>query len=123
MAIIYRMRPGCGVVVTKLIRKAGEGSTKGSMCNLRSALSVYYADNEQFYPRDSLDSLVDKYIPFIPVAKLPPYHAELNGVRAETSPTEGGGWSYDNVDSSLLWGRLSVGCLHTDAAGSIWSTL
>lgn len=52
-----------------LIRKSKEGATKGNLGALRSALSIYYGENEGLYP-SSLAGLADRYIDAIPTVKL-----------------------------------------------------
>ena len=56
-----------------LINKSKEGATKGSLSSVRSAIQVYYGDNEGWFPIDSLVVLTTnaKYLNEIPVAKLP----------------------------------------------------
>src|SRR5438105_2253414 len=59
-----------------LLRKSNEGSTKGNLASLRSALSVYYGDMEGQYPADPVSLTVNgKYLSAIPEGKTPDYHA------------------------------------------------
>lgn len=108
---------------SKLITKSNESSTRGNLASLRSALSIYYADNNQVYPSDGLSSLTagNRYIPLIPLARVPPYHDKSQNVLAEATPTETGGWSYDNDETTVEWGQVRVGCLHVDSRGSVWT--
>ena len=61
----------------ELIRKSGEGSSKGNLGALRSALSIYYGDMEGQYPA-TLNGLTiaGKYLGTIPAAKTPNYHSD-----------------------------------------------
>jgi len=106
------------------IRKSGEALTKGNLGGIRSALSIYYSDNDGMYPYDNLSSLSNnaRYLLTIPITRLQPYHADMSLVTIETTPSETGGWSYDNDDSDLTWGAIHVGCLHQDLMGRTWTT-
>src|SRR5438270_8147958 len=59
-----------------MIRKSQEGATKGALGAVRSALSIYYADNEGNYPGDDLAILTTnaKYLAAIPPVTLSNYH-------------------------------------------------
>src|SRR5580658_2138983 len=61
----------------QLIRKSGEGATKGNLGAIRSALSIYYGDMEGQYP-GIVEGLTTagKYIQTIPIAKTPSYHPD-----------------------------------------------
>jgi type II secretory pathway pseudopilin PulG len=67
-----------------LITKSREGATKGNLATVRSALRVYYADNEGIYPGDNLACLTvnAKYLKEIPQARIPSFHADTNRVCA-----------------------------------------
>jgi type II secretory pathway pseudopilin PulG len=119
-----------------LIRKSQEGALKGRLSTLRSALHVYYADNEGVYPTDSLDSLwtVRKYVTEIPEAFVPGSgHAKSRIVQtnddlgtAAILTADSGGWLYWNWSSSgaeRRWGDVWIGCTHQDAGGQVWSVL
>jgi general secretion pathway protein G len=107
-----------------LIRKAMEGSSKGNLGAIRSALSVYYADLEGQYPARMLSLTVGgKYIRVAPLAKAPNYHdesvLETNGL--VTAVDGAGGWYYDNVAGDAFMGTLYVNCTHTDTKGTVWT--
>lgn len=111
-----------------LVDKSKEGYTKGALSTLRSAVSVYYADNQGKYPADDLSSLLagHKYISNIPVVKIPRTpHLLTNNVAAGGSTatyiTDAGGWAYVNAPSDHGWGQLSVNCSHPDIKGGDWS--
>jgi prepilin-type N-terminal cleavage/methylation domain-containing protein len=109
-----------------LINKSKEGATKGSLSSVRSAINVYYGDNEGWYPADTLECLLPKYIASIPDAKLPGTgHADKNDVASSSNTiTDAGGWAYNNdPENSTGWGTFVAACTHADIKGtSVWST-
>lgn len=119
---------------SNLIAKSQEGSTKGNLGSIRSALSVYYSDNEGSYPYDTLyGSLLPgaKYMQKIPLVFLPQTinsigHGSVNGVKnPPTTDIIGNvnGWVFDNGGpGSNTWGQVWVNCTHQDILGNIWST-
>ncbi|MBI3564199.1 MAG: type II secretion system protein [Elusimicrobia bacterium] len=109
----------------ELIRKSGEGASKGNLGSIRSALSIYYGDMEGTYPAQiAALTTAGKYLSTVPSAKTPNYHtdssAEVDG--ALTAITGAGGWYYDNVAGDSNLGQTIVNCTHTDSKGSVWST-
>ncbi len=115
-----------------LINKSKEGATKGALSSVRSALQVYYGDNEGWFPADNLAVLTNngKYINEIPVAKLPTTgHADSSlvtvystmsapGVYTTTGTFDGGGWGYvNNPTASAIWGSFMANCTHKDIKG------
>jgi len=103
-----------------LISKSKEGATKGSLSTVRSALQIYYGDNEGWYPTDAtLASLTDnaKYLAEIPLAKLPgTTHADIATI--VTSTSDAGGWFYQNSPTvPATWGNFAVNCSHEDIKG------
>jgi prepilin-type N-terminal cleavage/methylation domain-containing protein len=121
---------------SNLIRKSKEGSTKGNLGNMRSVLSIYYADNEGYYPADIWNSnsavfsgyLVPKYVAKIPSCEMPNYHVASNNVFSHwvISPGDehdGTGWIYDGINpGDSFIGTLWVACSHTDTKGSYWTS-
>ena len=116
-----------------LINKSKEGATKGALSSVRSALQVYYGDNEGWFPADDLSILIAgaKYINNIPVAKLPGTgHADAPTVFAFSSTTvagafmpaandDAGGWAYFNDPTvSVMWGTFVANCTHEDIKGT-----
>lgn len=100
-----------------LITKSKEGATKGNLGALRSAVSIYYGDNEGYFPitMDSVDfvGLAD-YIEEIPETKLGD-HADssaVNNTGADTpSIADSAGWAYSSAS-----GKVVVRCTHDDSA-------
>ena len=129
-----------------LINKSKEGATKGALSSVRSALQVYYGDNEGWFPTDSdfTQSLLlnSKYINEIPVAKLPTTgHPDTKAVSIFSSSTvsgvfsggtgtnDAGGWAYfNNPTVASIWGTFVANCTHEDIKGqgiaalTPWST-
>ena len=120
-----------------LINKSKEGATKGALSSVRSALQVYYGDNEGVFPTDDLAVLTAnaKYITGIPVAKLPSTgHADggivvnassitLAGAFDPVANQDAGGWVYLNDRVSVAnWGTFAASCTHNDLKGTTrWS--
>lgn len=102
-----------------LINKSKEGATKGALSSVRSAIQVYYGDNEGWFPADKLGCLTDnaKYISEVPVAKLPGTgHADSRVV--VSTFTHAGGWTYANDPTvTATWGNFAVNCSHEDIKG------
>ena len=102
-----------------LINKSKEGATKGSLASVRSAIQVYYGDNEGWFPADTLGclNLNGKYLSEIPLAKLPGTgHADSRAV-SPNSLTEQGGWAYGNA-GGINRGVFVVNCSHEDLKGT-----
>ena len=124
-----------------LINKSKEGATKGSLSSVRSAIQVYYGDNEGWFPADvaSLDSLTagGKYLNEVPKTKLPgtahPDIATVNNSTPTAAGFDAGGWNYVNTPATPnTWGNLVVSCTHEDLKGQedgattvtgIWSSI
>jgi general secretion pathway protein G len=113
----------------ELIRKSGEGASKGNLGSIRSALSIYYGDMEGQYPA-SLSGLTisGKYLESVPTAKTPNYHSDTaaevdgpSGMLVDFIMMTSGGWYYDNVIGDSNVGSVAVKCTHTDTKGSTWS--
>ena len=120
-----------------LINKSKEGATKGALSSVRSAIQVYYGDNEGWFPADTLACLTlnAKYIGEIPLAKLPgTTHQDVRTVTGVVATTPGdyttqiigdtGGWAYYNeTDVAQSWGNFQVGCTHEDIKGADSATI
>ena len=109
----------------ELIRKSGEGASKGNLGAIRSSLSIYYGDMEGQYPAQlAALTIAGKYLSVVPNAKTPNYHldtsVENDGVITAESGT--GGWNYDNTAGDANYGSMIVNCSHTDSKGTIWTT-
>ncbi len=116
----------------ELIRKSQEGSSKGNLGAVRSALSIYYGDMEGVYPTD-LNSLTigGKSLSAIPAASAPNYHAAnalsggWHGGCAPSFPSSDDfgarAWAYCATPGDTFYETLEVNCTHTDSKGSIWT--
>jgi prepilin-type N-terminal cleavage/methylation domain-containing protein len=111
--------------------KSHEATTKANLGSIRSALSIYYGDNEGWYPVDS-NSLLSltaggKYLQTIEPTDLPPTphnigHAANNAVR-NVAVDDAGGYIYWNAGPAQLeWGGILVNCSHQDFRGTDWSS-
>lgn len=110
----------------EMLRKSREGTTKGSLTALRSALTIYIGDNEGkpplSYTVSSInflkDSFIPKYMEEIPTAKLGNYHVDSDvvkvvddNVRTDTTYTDDTlGWIFTSDSGAEWW----VNCTHTD---------
>lgn len=109
----------------ELIRKSVEGSSKGNLGALRSALTIYYGDMEGTYP-NQLDALTiaGKYLSSVPLAKTPNYHADSSAIQYGIfgAASDAGGWEYNSFPNAANYGNIWVNCNHTDSKGSIWTS-
>ncbi|OGS52633.1 MAG: hypothetical protein A3J79_13565 [Elusimicrobia bacterium RIFOXYB2_FULL_62_6] len=120
-----------------LINKSHEGSTKGALSSVRSALQVYYGNNEGVFPAGPAgsnttflqDTLVPAYLGSWPSVYTPGRHAKTNTVDTinggdphDSDGTCEGEWVYVSSRASADWGRIAVECYHTDYKGIVWST-
>lgn len=106
------------VVIPKfgdLFRRSKEGSTKGSLSTLRSASSMYSANEFGNYSQNLL-SLTTQYVENIPTVKLHEYHPDsasdltvYTSTVASTDVTDLGGWIYSSQS-----GEVTINCTHTD---------
>jgi general secretion pathway protein G len=122
-----------------MLLKTQEGSLKGNLGTMRSALSIYYADNQGSYPT----CVTGPSAAGLPNAMIPKYLAAIpavnNGLHPSTSSVycdlvmvpgnvhDGQGWYYDGAlaaggqpDSQA--GSIWVACDHTDTIGSSWTS-
>ena len=102
-----------------LINKSKEGATKGALSTVRSAIQIYYGDNEGWFPTESaaLTSLTDsgKYMNSVPSAKIPTRHSDSTTI--VNTLGDGGGWMYYNDrTTAATWGTFVVNCSHKDIA-------
>lgn len=115
-----------------LVIKAKEAAIRGKLGTVRSAISIYYADNDGTYPFDlnhnanvALRPMVPKYLDEFPSIQIPtvPSHlpcpftsatAFIGDAEMDAPPLRG--WAYNRLN-----GEVRVNCSHTDSKGSIWS--
>ena len=115
---------------SNMMVKAKEASVLGHLGALRSALSIYYADNEGMFPltvgpyaahNRTFPALTGKYIEKIPKISIPTAseHAEGNGFNLIGFID----WSFAGGDYPWLYNprdNIYVNCSHTDSRGEIW---
>jgi type II secretory pathway pseudopilin PulG len=109
--------------IINLFNKSKQDAVITNLGVLRSALSTYYTDNQQ-YPLDDLSSLITsgKYLAVLPIAISDASHVPNRKIKAETSPSDFGGWSYNNDPTDPAFGNIHIACTHPDAKGVVWST-
>ncbi|MFN0116846.1 MAG: type II secretion system protein [Elusimicrobiota bacterium] len=107
------------------INKSKEGKVKGALSSLKSAISIYYSDNEIF-PTDLLPALTNgmRYMSEIPEVTIPTYspnsnpgHINIRGVVTSFDDMATGAWFYTPSN-----GNVSINCLHQDTKSIIWSS-
>ena len=109
-----------------IIRKSNEAATRANLTALRSAIAIYYGDNEGNFPTENIaEELLSqdgKYIKLIPEVYCPPYHNITKEIT--TKPTgDSGKWAYQVEDSEdRQTGELWIDCNHEDSNGVVWNT-
>lgn len=118
-----------------LIRKSQEGALKGTLASVRSAIKIYNADNEGWYPMGAhssnsavlSSSLVPKYLKEMPEIKVPGRHTATRKVfcHSAISPGhehDGAGLIYDGeAPADADWGSVWIACTHTDLNSVPWT--
>ncbi len=115
----------------QLVEKSREAATKSAMTSMRSAISIYYGDNEGIYPEYVETSNLYSFSKFI--EKVPPVkatHAGIgNGTTESPSGTQvlytteeqittlGSGWRYNSNS-----GRIFVNSSASDSKQMAYST-
>ena len=106
----------------KELRRWKEEITKSNLSRLRTALNIYYADNDGVYP-ENLESLVPKYISHIPEVDLGiDGFPVTNKVTYGKQPDNTGGWIYCNDKNDPYYGSIIVNCTEKDSLGNVWSS-
>lgn len=120
----------------ELIRKSKEGALRGTLASVRSAVRVYYADNEGLFPacvKSSnsgvlTDTLVPKYLKELPLITVPSRHAATRNVYCHEDPVpghehDGRGYMYNGRTSTdPQYGTVWIACTHTDLQSRPWTT-
>ena len=105
------------------LRRANEGATRGNLGTVRSALRIYNADVEGYYP-ETLAFLAQntKYLQRLPEIEVPFFHPDSNAVRlSAAAANDAGGWQYNNVSTDSNFGTLWINCTHTDTSQTVWT--
>lgn len=125
----------------KMDARSKEAAAKGGLGSLRSGLAIYYGDQEGAYPSD-LNALVPKYLPQIPLLRLPnrpgasdvEYYdddvcAGAKGEELDASKLrDSGKWGYVRPRPGAKPGAPAKGCVgmvfidstQTDSKQKIW---
>ncbi|WP_372519219.1 hypothetical protein [Candidatus Ruminimicrobiellum ovillum] len=109
-----------------IIRKSNEAASIANLKALRSAIAVYYGENEGHFPSDNIVAELlsgdGKYIAYIPELYCPPYNNPTNEIT--TKPTGNSGkWAYQVEDSQdRQAGEIWIDCDKPDSKGVIWNT-
>ncbi len=120
---------------SNMLQKAQEGSLKGNLGTMRSALMIYYSDNQGTNPSCAVgpnstvlaDVLIPKYLASIPAVKNG-LHPPISGVYCDSlmipgSIHDGQGWYYDGaLPADSQAGGIWVACDHTDTIGNTWTS-
>ena len=107
-----------------IVRKSHEATTRANLTALRTAIAVYYGDNNGTFPKEDIAEVLTKdakYIKYIPEIYCPPYHAKNNQITTE--PTgDSGKWAYQISDSAdRQQGEFWIDCNHKDINGIVWN--
>ena len=116
-----------GIAITRFnetLRRANEGATRGNLGTVRSALRIYNADTDGYYPETlAILAVNTKYISRVPEIEVPFFHPDSAAVRlSNAAANDAGGWQYNNVATDSDFGTLWVNCTHTDTASSAWTS-
>jgi len=125
-----------------LIRKSQEAATKGNLGAMRSAIVIYYGEQEGIFPNvtasgadtdsGSLGNVLTmnngKYIKASPQSYEPPYHASNALTTVDViscdETTGAGEWGYQPTPVPSAGGRsygdFWVNCTHTDMKLTTW---
>ncbi len=116
-----------------LVVKAKEASVRGKIGSIRSAMSIYYADNDgnRFDPFSPyfFDPLIPKYIDDIPTIEhpsMPDLHPAGRGFTISAMPDDSRWAPLAERPYGILvvpdYSEFHLNCTHTDTKGIIWST-
>lgn len=109
-----------GMTYLRKIREASEGSAKGCLVTMRSALQTYRHKNNGKYPA-SIAAMMPDYIESPMTVNTAPYHEYSDRVLVvygdKTNFTDTGAWIYNSKN-----GKVFVNCTHTDRHGTTIST-
>lgn len=109
----------------QLVDKSREAGTLGHLSHTRSAILLYYMENEQVYPENFGGLLQSdrKYIKGITDIRL--YTGDhldsltVDDLLLPDSTGDSGNWSY--VTSGIRKGDFYIQCTHLNLKGDIWS--
>lgn len=107
-----------------IIEKSREASTMGHLGHIRSAILLYYMENDQVHPAvfAGLIQPTKKYIDHTAVPLHTGDHPDAYQVDdlPDIDPVgDSGNWSY--VTTGDNWGYFYIQCVHRDMKGELWS--
>jgi prepilin-type N-terminal cleavage/methylation domain-containing protein len=109
---------------TGLIRKSKEAGTKGRLGSVRSAITLYYMENDQVFPVDyaGLIQPTHRYINDETLLFTGPHPEAINvqDIPDVDGFSDVGEWAY--VSGGFHIGYFYIQCIHTDSSSKIWSS-
>ncbi len=109
--------------ISAMIQKSNEGATRGRLGTVRSALSIYYANNDGQYPADfsPLSQPGNIYLKGDLQLYTAPHGAtrEVQSDATQDFTADTGTWGY--AGDSPAKGNFWVKCTHTDGRGMYWT--
>jgi prepilin-type N-terminal cleavage/methylation domain-containing protein len=109
----------------QLVEKSREAGTLGHLGHIRSALLLYYMENDQSYPNSFAD-MIQPNKKYINDTAIPLYTGDhlleriVDDIPDLDPAGDTGHWSY--VSSGDSRGYFYIQCVHTDMKQNIWST-
>lgn len=122
-----------------MVRRGKESAARGQLGAVRSAISIYYADNEGVFPTVPLGfdrteliqtltaqtKYLQRWVPLL----VPTHHRAtftIDQVAHDDffaiDPICDVEFVYVANRAASAWGKIAIECYHTDVKGSIWST-
>ena len=96
----------------QMLEKSREGASKGNLASIRSAISIYYSENEKFPTLEIITSdAFNKYLPEIPAEPVSKSSKIVNKFDGN------GGWYYCDVPESKNYGNVLVNLDRNDTKG------
>ena len=107
----------------QMLEKSREGATKGNLSSMRSAVSIYYSQQEGAFPDDLTTSFTSFLYP-IPPAKASPLGNSNTVSLASTVPSGAGtGWCYVTDPTAMPYqGYIFPNSTATDTKGNSFTT-
>jgi len=122
-----------------LVTKSKEAAVKGTLGAVRSAISIYYGDQEGYYASNLFDGLStgNKYmptmsnIPSLGAYVIPKTNTTLGnpghtgGTYSNLSAAAGVGSAYNDTTAlnyNTATGDVGVNCTHNDTKSVVWTT-
>lgn len=101
----------------ELLERSRDGATKGNLNAIRSAISIYYSQNEGRWP-DDITTNFSEFLTVIPPAKSTPLGNTSSVALVGAVPSAAGaGWAYLQ-NGGLVWANSTA----TDTKGESFTT-